>query len=242
VIDQGHPYPATCLTAAGCLIHEDKVLLVKHKKLGLWLNPGGHIDPGELPHEAAEREFYEETGVFVEAFWTNIDTLPGMPATQEVATQEVVTQKVVTENVVTQNVTTQEVATEKAVIQKEQHVHQERRDFFTPNPISSNLHWISEENYLKRMTRDGNNIDINTYRQAACEQHLCFLYLVRPLGTIAYQRNEQEVDDIGWFTQKKAFALSLKDNVRQELQLAFEMTKQLAFETTKQLVFETTKS
>jgi 8-oxo-dGTP pyrophosphatase MutT (NUDIX family) len=56
-----------CLTAAGCLIHDGKVLLVKHKKLGFWLNPGGHIEPNELPHQAVEREFFEETGVKVRA-------------------------------------------------------------------------------------------------------------------------------------------------------------------------------
>lgn len=59
--------PKLCYTAGGMLIHDDKVLLVKHKKLGIWLNPGGHIDEGELPHEAAEREFFEETGVRVRA-------------------------------------------------------------------------------------------------------------------------------------------------------------------------------
>jgi len=56
-----------CLTAAGILIHEDRVLLVKHKKLGVWLCPGGHIEKNELPHQAAEREFWEETGVRVVA-------------------------------------------------------------------------------------------------------------------------------------------------------------------------------
>jgi len=59
--------PKICYTAAGILIHADKVLLVKHKKLGIWLNPGGHIEAGELPHQAAEREFFEETGVKVQA-------------------------------------------------------------------------------------------------------------------------------------------------------------------------------
>lgn len=59
-----------CLTASGCLIHEEKVLLVKHKKVGSWLCPGGHIDldQDELPHQAAEREFWEEAGVRVKAF------------------------------------------------------------------------------------------------------------------------------------------------------------------------------
>lgn len=56
-----------CLTASGCLIHQKRVLLVKHKKLGCWLCSGGHVDPNELPHHAAEREFWEETGVKVKA-------------------------------------------------------------------------------------------------------------------------------------------------------------------------------
>ena len=55
-----------CYTSSGMLIHEGRVLLVKHKKLGFWLNPGGHIDEDELPHKAAEREFWEETGIKVE--------------------------------------------------------------------------------------------------------------------------------------------------------------------------------
>lgn len=39
------------------------VLLIHHNKLGLWLYPGGHIDPNEDPAEAALREVYEETGI-----------------------------------------------------------------------------------------------------------------------------------------------------------------------------------
>lgn len=65
---KGVQTPKLCYTAGGILIHKGKVLLVKHKKLGIWLNPGGHIDEGELPHEAAEREFLEETGIRVKAF------------------------------------------------------------------------------------------------------------------------------------------------------------------------------
>jgi 8-oxo-dGTP pyrophosphatase MutT (NUDIX family) len=59
--------PNFCLTASGYLVHDSKILLIKHKKLQAWLSPGGHIDPGELPHHAAEREFWEETGIKVEA-------------------------------------------------------------------------------------------------------------------------------------------------------------------------------
>lgn len=54
-----------CLTASGWLLHKGKILMIKHKMLGIWLSPGGHVDPHELPHHAAEREFLEETGVKV---------------------------------------------------------------------------------------------------------------------------------------------------------------------------------
>ncbi len=40
-----------------------RTLLHRHKRLGLWLQPGGHVDPGEVPAEAALREAREETGV-----------------------------------------------------------------------------------------------------------------------------------------------------------------------------------
>jgi 8-oxo-dGTP pyrophosphatase MutT (NUDIX family) len=44
-------------------LKDKKVFLQAHKKSGLWLSPGGHIDSGETPHEAAERELHEELGV-----------------------------------------------------------------------------------------------------------------------------------------------------------------------------------
>jgi ADP-ribose pyrophosphatase YjhB (NUDIX family) len=47
-------------------VNNNKVLLVKHKKLNMWLPPGGHIDENELPCEAAVREFKEETGLDIE--------------------------------------------------------------------------------------------------------------------------------------------------------------------------------
>jgi 8-oxo-dGTP pyrophosphatase MutT (NUDIX family) len=56
-----------CLTACGFLIQQNKILLVLHKKLKLWLAPGGHVDEDELPHLAAEREVLEETGITVKA-------------------------------------------------------------------------------------------------------------------------------------------------------------------------------
>jgi 8-oxo-dGTP pyrophosphatase MutT (NUDIX family) len=40
-----------------------RTLLHHHKRLGRWLQPGGHVDPGETPAAAALREAREETGV-----------------------------------------------------------------------------------------------------------------------------------------------------------------------------------
>jgi 8-oxo-dGTP pyrophosphatase MutT (NUDIX family) len=41
------------------------VLLLFHPRVGIWLPPGGHVEHGELPDEAAVREAFEETGVRV---------------------------------------------------------------------------------------------------------------------------------------------------------------------------------
>lgn len=41
-------------------------MLHRHGKLDAWLPCGGHVEPGELPDEAAVREVLEESGVPVE--------------------------------------------------------------------------------------------------------------------------------------------------------------------------------
>ncbi|QIN83700.1 NUDIX domain-containing protein [Rubrobacter tropicus] len=53
-------------TVAVFVVRDGKVLLHHHRKLGMWLPPGGHIERDELPDEAAVREVREETGVEVE--------------------------------------------------------------------------------------------------------------------------------------------------------------------------------
>lgn len=55
----------THITASAVLVGPQGVVLHRHKRLGLWLQPGGHIDAGEAPHEAAVREAVEETGLAV---------------------------------------------------------------------------------------------------------------------------------------------------------------------------------
>lgn len=51
------------VTASGIVVGPRGVLLHEHKRLGIWIQPGGHIDSGELPWEAAQRETLEETGI-----------------------------------------------------------------------------------------------------------------------------------------------------------------------------------
>lgn len=52
-------------TVAVFVIQDGRVLLLTHPKLARWLPPGGHIEPNELPDDAALREVEEETGILV---------------------------------------------------------------------------------------------------------------------------------------------------------------------------------
>jgi ADP-ribose pyrophosphatase YjhB (NUDIX family) len=45
------------------VVWEGKVLLHFHRKLGMWLPPGGHIERDELRDDAAVRQVFEETGL-----------------------------------------------------------------------------------------------------------------------------------------------------------------------------------
>lgn len=53
------------MTGTVYIVEEEKVLLLLHGKQRVWLPPGGHVEEGELPHQCAIREAYEETGLEV---------------------------------------------------------------------------------------------------------------------------------------------------------------------------------
>lgn len=154
-----------CLTVAGALFHQGKILLVKHKKLQIWLAPGGHIEENEMPHQAAEREFWEETGLKVKAVQANID-FPGDPISE-----------------------------------------------YIPNPILSNLHWISKDAYKAR--KAGKQAKKGS---RACEQHVCQIYLVEPTGSLEFKQNVEETDGIGWFTPGEVQNLETTPDIKFEVE------------------------
>jgi 8-oxo-dGTP pyrophosphatase MutT (NUDIX family) len=70
------------VTASSIVIGVRGIVLHRHKRLGLWLQPGGHIDANERPEDAALREAFEETGIatahyFGEPKIVHVDAHPG---------------------------------------------------------------------------------------------------------------------------------------------------------------------
>lgn len=56
---------AAHITASAMVVHRasGSLLLVHHRELRRWIQPGGHLKATELPEEAAKREATEETGL-----------------------------------------------------------------------------------------------------------------------------------------------------------------------------------
>jgi 8-oxo-dGTP pyrophosphatase MutT (NUDIX family) len=64
--ETGVPVPSEVtrhFTATTYVVRDGKVLLHRHRRQGIWLPPGGHIERDELPGDAARREIEEETGL-----------------------------------------------------------------------------------------------------------------------------------------------------------------------------------
>jgi 8-oxo-dGTP diphosphatase len=52
-------------TTSAFIVHpiEPKIILLKHNKLRLWLQPGGHVELNETPLQTLHHELEEETGL-----------------------------------------------------------------------------------------------------------------------------------------------------------------------------------
>ncbi len=70
-------------TVSGFLVEGGRTALHWHRKLQLWLPPGGHIDPDEDMTQAVVREVREETGIAAEivphAPLASFGNLPQLP-------------------------------------------------------------------------------------------------------------------------------------------------------------------
>jgi 8-oxo-dGTP pyrophosphatase MutT (NUDIX family) len=70
------------VTGSAIVVGARGVVLLQHKRLGFWLQPGGHVDAGEAPWDGALREAREETGLGVrfvddEPRLVHVDVHPG---------------------------------------------------------------------------------------------------------------------------------------------------------------------
>ncbi len=61
-----HLHELIDFTVALFIVHEEKVLVIHHRKLEKWLPIGGHIELDEDPEQAALREAREESGLEIE--------------------------------------------------------------------------------------------------------------------------------------------------------------------------------
>lgn len=70
------------VTGSGFVVGPRGIVLLHHRKFTMWVQPGGHIDPGETPWEAARREVAEETGL-------DVSFLDGEPELAHVSVHDV---------------------------------------------------------------------------------------------------------------------------------------------------------
>lgn len=78
-----HIHEKIDFTASAYIVYEDTVLLHMHKKLGTWLQVGGHIELDEDPNEAVLREAREEAGLDIEIVGEKLEAMDTAYGTRE---------------------------------------------------------------------------------------------------------------------------------------------------------------
>jgi 8-oxo-dGTP pyrophosphatase MutT (NUDIX family) len=59
-----HTAPGECdFTVTGYIVHDERVLMQMHRKLGIWLAPGGHVEWNQTPMETLYDEIRQEAGL-----------------------------------------------------------------------------------------------------------------------------------------------------------------------------------
>ncbi len=95
---------------------------------------------------------------------------------------------------------------------------------YVPNPILTNLHWVSEENYQTRLDSKNPDKRVKTKLwKRGCEQHLCFVYMLKPIAGVKEKMDETESDGIGWFTQKEIQELETTEDIKNQFTYAFQL-------------------
>lgn len=80
-----HIHEQIDFTAEVFIVYQNRVLLRKHDKYGIWLSVGGHIELDEDPNQAAVREVREEVGLAVSLHYSGV-----IPLTQRETYQELI--------------------------------------------------------------------------------------------------------------------------------------------------------
>ncbi len=78
-----HIHEKIDFTVAIFIVHDEKILVIHHRKLGKWLPLGGHIELDEDPEQAALREAKEESGL-------DVELLGGRPPTTSPGTRALI--------------------------------------------------------------------------------------------------------------------------------------------------------
>lgn len=97
---------------------------------------------------------------------------------------------------------------------------------FLPSPIHTHIHWVCEENFLKRM-QDPDHYQPVQQWQHGCEQHVGFTYLAKPIGSLKITRDKKEIRDIGWFDQEEVKDLPTTEAFNVEFEHVFELLAKL---------------